>query len=135
MLPITFDKETALRYLDCLINGKRIEPDGEQPGWSVDDILQLAGACFFVVAVHGHERRRSMSKDRTGPQHAEYREAETESVMHDLHAAVEFAAQLTQLAYDGEYDDQYEPHIRCGVQALNTRVETSVVPVEGFKGQ
>ena len=53
--------------------------------------------------------------------------------MCDLHAAVEFAAQLTQLAYDGEYDDQYEPHVCCGVQAVDAHIETSVVPVEGFK--
>lgn len=135
MLPINFDKETALRYLDCLINGKRIEPGSDQPGWSVDDMLQLAGACFLASAVHAHELHRSMSKGSKEPQHPEHREAETEAVIHDLHAAIEFTAQMTQLAYDGEYDRDYEPFVRCRVQAVNTRVETEVVPIEGVKGR
>jgi hypothetical protein len=135
MLPVNFEKDTALYYLDCLINGKRIEPNAEQSGWSVDDMFLLAGACFLSLAIHGHELRRSMSKGSKEPQHPEHREAETEAVMHDLHAAIELTAQLTQLAYDGDYDQQYEPYVRCGVQAVNTRVETSVVPVEGFKGR
>jgi len=58
MLPISFNKDTALRFLDCLTNGKPIEP--EQPGWSVDDMLQLAGACFLALAVHGPEWRKTL---------------------------------------------------------------------------
>jgi len=67
-------------------------------------------------------------------EHAEHREAEIETMMHDLHAARDFIAQLTQMAYDGEYDGMYGAIVRCGVQAVDTHVETSVVPVEGFKG-
>jgi len=56
-------------------------------------------------------------------------------VMNDLYAAIDFTAQLTQLAGDGGYDQEYESVLRCGVQAVDTRVEASVVPVEGFKGR
>lgn len=32
-------------------------------------------------------------------------------------------AELTQLAYDGGYDKEYEPVVQCGVQAVDTRHE------------
>ena len=55
--------------------------------------------------------------------------------MQNLFAVIEFTAQLTQFAFDGYYDEQYEAVIRCGVQAVDTRVGASVAPVEGFKGR
>jgi hypothetical protein len=48
--------------------------------------------------------------------------------MHDLHAAIEFVARLTLLAYDGDYDQQYEAVVCCGVQGVDTGVEASAVP-------
>ncbi len=135
MLPINFNKDTALRFLDCLINGKRIEPGGAQPDWSVDDMLQLAGACFFALALNGPEWAQTTWWGTESGQHTEHVDAEIEAMMHDLHAAIHFTAQLTQLADWGTYDREYEPRVRCGIKAIDTNVEASVVPVEGFKGR
>jgi hypothetical protein len=49
MLAIKFKRDTATRFLDCLMSGKRIEPDPN--GWGVDDLLQLAGACLLLLTV------------------------------------------------------------------------------------
>lgn len=135
MYPITFRKERAVHFLDCLINGQAVEHDPGQNGWTVDEMLQLAGACFLTAAVHGPLRQPTSDQIQDWKaEHAEHREAEIETMMHDLHAALEFIAQLTQMAYDGEYDGMYGPIVRCGLQAVDTYVEASVVPMEGFKG-
>jgi hypothetical protein len=136
MYPITFRKERATYFLDCLLNGRPMLHDPGQPGWTVDEMLQLAGVCFFAVAAHGPVPSPTAAQLQEWDQeHPEHREAEIETMMHDLHAAMDFIAQLTQLAYDGGYDHQYGALVRCGVQAVDTRVEASVVPVEGFKGR
>jgi hypothetical protein len=72
---------------------------------------------------------------RKAPQHPEHEEAETETVMSDVHAAIDFTAQLTQLAHDGYYDEAYEPLLQCLVRAVDSCVGTSVVPIAGFKRQ
>jgi len=50
MFPITFKKERATYLLDYLLNGQPMLHDPEQPGWTVDEMLPLAGACFFGPA-------------------------------------------------------------------------------------
>ena len=66
MYPATFRKERATYFLDYLLNGRPMLHDFEQPGWTVDEMLQLAGACFFAVAVHGPAQalRRIVSRYR-----------------------------------------------------------------------
>ncbi len=54
--------------------------------------------------------------------------------MHDLHAVIEFVAELTQRGYDGDYDQDYEPLVRAGIMAVDTQIEKAVAPVQGFKG-
>lgn len=124
MYPITFRKDRAAYLLDRLLHGQPIEPD--QSGWTVDDMMQLAGACFFAVAAQGPAADVQQV-------HPEYQEAEFETMMNDLHAVLEFVAQRTQMVYDGDYDEAHEPVVRCGIRAVNTYVEASVARVEGFK--
>ena len=57
MFPITFKKDRSLYFLNCLQNGRPMLHDPEPPGWTVDEMLQLAGACFFAVAAHGPIRQ------------------------------------------------------------------------------
>jgi hypothetical protein len=45
-------------------------------------------------------------------EHPEHREAEIETLMYDLHGTMEFIADLTQLAYDGDYHERSEAPIR-----------------------
>ena len=135
MYPITFRKDRATYFLDCLLNGQPVLHDPDQRGWTVDEMMQLAGACLFAVAAYGPIRETTAVQLQDWEhEHPERQEAEIETMMHDLHAAMEFIAQLTQMAYDGDYDREYEPIVRCGIQAVDTRIETSVIPVEGFKG-
>jgi hypothetical protein len=135
MYPITFKKDRAAYFLDCLLNGGPMLHDPEQAGWTIDEMLQLAGACLFAVAAYGPIREATAAQLQDWEhEHPEHQEAEIDTMMHDLHAAMEFMAQLTQMAYDGGYDREYEPVVRCGIQAVDTRIETSVIPVEGFKG-
>ena len=97
-------------------------------------MLQRAGACFFAVAAHGPKRTPTEVQLEAGlREHPERREAESEIPIDDVHAALDVIAQLTQMAYNGNYDDQYETLVKSGVQAVNTRVEASVVWVEGVK--
>ncbi len=108
MYPITFKKERAAHFLDSLLTGRPMLHDPEQPGWTIDEMLQLAGACFFVVAAHGPIRRTPTQLQDWQSKHPEHKEAEIETLMHDLHGAMEFIAELTQLVYDGGYDERYE---------------------------
>ncbi len=108
--------------------------DPEQPGWTIDETLQLAGACLLAVAAHGPQRTPTEEQlEDWLHEPAERREAEFETLMHDLHATLDVVAQFTQMAYDGDYDEEYEAIVKCGVQAVNTNVEAKVVPVEGVK--
>jgi hypothetical protein len=134
MFPITFKKERALYLLDCLANDRPLLHDPDEPGWRVDEILQLAGVCFLAVAAHGPMRQATAERlQNREHKHPEHTEAEVETLMNDLFAVTQYIAQLTQFAYDGDYDERHEAVIRCGVQAVNTNVQASVVPVEGFK--
>ena len=51
MINIHFEKERAEYLLECLIDGKPIEPP--DIGWTIDDMLALAGACFFAAMIQG----------------------------------------------------------------------------------
>ena len=45
MFPINFVKDRALRYMQALNKGEKIIAEGE--GWTVNEMVQLSGACFF----------------------------------------------------------------------------------------
>lgn len=49
---ISFDKAKAKVFLDCLANGKPVPPQDPR-GWTVYDMLALAGACYFAGMSHG----------------------------------------------------------------------------------
>ncbi len=106
----------------------------EQPGRMVAEMLRLAGVFISAIAAHGPSV--SLAAAQLGPWQNEYpeqKETEIETLMHDLHDIMEFIAELTQPAYDSDYDEKYEPLVRCGVQAVDTHIEAPVVRVEGFK--
>jgi hypothetical protein len=137
MLPVSFNRDTAIEFFDGLMNGQPVRPASEPSGWTADEVLQLAGACLILLASYGLGLRDAGSQSRKGkaPQHPEHEEAEMETVMSDVHAAIDFAAQLAQLAHDGGYDTEYEPLVRCLVGAAESWAGASVVSVAGFKGR
>ena len=138
MFPVNFKKARAEYFLDCLENGKAMTYDSEQGGWTISEMIGLAGACYFVIATHGPLWRKTILEAEGKilelsdvPEHAE---ADNELVLNDIRAALEWVAQLTQLVYDGGYDEPFEDSIKCGVsQDIQRDVERTVIPIQGFK--
>jgi hypothetical protein len=103
MIAIRFEKTRAEHYLDSLQNGLAIQPpDG--PGWTVHEMLALAGACYFAAMSHGPPLQKN-----TDSLHHEHREMVEEEFYGDLHAAIEFNSQLSMMVKDGDYDAQCGP--------------------------
>lgn len=125
---VKFNKARAQHLLQCLASGSSIAP--EQEGWSGQDMLALAGACFFGAMSQGPAS--FWSRDIPKNLHPEYREAEEASFFNDLHAAVEFNAKLMMLVQDGAYDDGYEPHVKALVTQAGG-VRKSMQPISGIK--
>lgn len=136
MFPVNFRKARAEYFLDCLSNGKPITYDGEQGGWTVNEMAGLAGACFFVIMSHGPLLRgaaaemqgRTLESSNT----AEHAEADDELISSDLHAAIEWIGNLTMLVWDGKYDEAFEELVICGATQEGD-TEKRIAPIEGFK--
>jgi hypothetical protein len=137
MFPLNFQKQRAEYYLKCLDDGTMIEPD-QAEGWTVDEMVALAGACFLGLLSHGPLLRKAACelKGETviPPEAAEHREADDELIANDLHGAIEFVGSLTALVRDEEYDDSFEEVIRCLVTQVGN-VRGKVMPFEGFKSR
>jgi len=52
MIMVKFEKQRAQEILKCLQNGEPIKPAGPD-GWSGNDALALAGACYFMAMSQG----------------------------------------------------------------------------------
>ena len=133
MFPVNFNKDKTAYLLDCLDGGKSIE--GIE---SFDDVAALAGACFTFLVSHGPVLRRAAAKladqmeDGDAEQHPEHAEADSNLVMSDVHAAIEWYGQMGFLILDDRYDEDFEPkHTAAVYRAEEGR---NVVPVSGFKG-
>jgi hypothetical protein len=126
-MPITinFDKVKAERMVDCLSKGK---PIGGILG--VDDILGLAGACFFMAMSQAPALHQAVDWERLAP---DARESTEDSFFADLHAAIEYYGQLTMLVAAGEYDDQFERLHQAIVMVENDR--KTVIPVKGVRDE
>jgi len=134
MFPLNFNKKRAEYYLKCLDEGKTIEP--EQANWTVNEMVGLAGACFFGLLSHGPLLRKAAAdmqgKKLEPPVATEHQEADDELVFNDLHSAIEFVSYLTRLVRDREYDNNFEEFVRCCV-TQEGQVTKNVVPIEGCK--
>jgi hypothetical protein len=103
-IAISFSKAKAQEYLDCLVTGKAVVGP-----WTAENMLALAGACYFAVMSHGPVRLSDRDWE-TIP--AERREAAESTFLTDLTAAVEFYAELCMRVRDGNYDRLFEPKLR-----------------------
>ena len=133
MFPLSFKREKAEYFLNCLAKSRAIDPP--QKGWTVDEMAVLAGACFFAISTHGPILRRALAKkqgrDPGVPEHREHKEADGQLVYNDIHAAIEFAGHLIMLLHDGGYEQAFDDSIQCGV-TMET-AEMRVHPLQGFK--
>ena len=107
VMPIQFDKSRAQYYLDCIRDGKAIEPNEE--GWNRYQMLQLAGALFFGLLTHGPAQA---TKSQLAEMSQEHQEATEATLFEDIHAGIEFSANLHMLVEDGEYDQHYREQVK-----------------------
>jgi len=127
-IKVKFNKARAQYLLQCLASGAPIEP--ETRAWTGNDMLALAGACFFGALSQGPAS--FWGRDIPEHLHAEYREAEEETFVNDLHAAVEFYGQLTLLVQDKTFDAGYESNVLSLVTQEGT-VHNIVRTITGTK--
>jgi hypothetical protein len=124
-IAINFDKAKAERLVDALTNKKPIETPRD-----VDDILALAGACFYAAMSQAPALHKGVDWSRVGH---EAQDEDQDSFFADLHAAIEYYGQLMMLVAAGEYDDSFDPRHKAIVMMQDDR--KTVIPVEGVRGE
>jgi len=130
-IPVKFDKAHALYLLDCLSTGKPIQPKDPR-GFTGDDMLALAGACYFGAMSQG-PGAWAQNVEAFQSKVKEHREAVSLNFETCLLAAIEFYGVLTDLVKHEEYDARQEPKALALVGA-NEIVGKTFAPVRGFKG-
>jgi hypothetical protein len=120
-IAIHFDKAMAERLLDSLTKGKPIPPVS-----SVDDILALGGACFFLLLSRGPELQQAADELDV----PEAPESEKDNFVPEIHAAVEYYGQLMLLIANGEYAAHFGPKHQAVVYIDDD--EKTVVPLDGM---
>ena len=129
MIPVQLTKERAAYLVDCLGNGKAIEPP--PGGWTGNDYLALAGAAFAAAMNQGPEHWWHRENDVQSMQ-TEHREHVLEVFDHDLHAAIGMYSQLAFAALDEVWDENFEQEVCCLVTQEGT-LKKNVKVVSGFK--
>ncbi len=132
MIPITFSKARAEYLIDCIRNGKPIEPEGKE--WSLFDMVATAGALPFSASSHGPPLHGGVSWENLS---RERQEAIERQFLEDLWAAIEYCGQLTMMVTDRNFDTQFEGTVKATIEvdSNTTTVQpcVKVVPIEGFK--
>src|SRR5262245_43897158 len=85
MIGVSSDK--AEHFLECLNNGKPILRPQNPAGWTVFDMLALAGACFFASLSHGPPHFEGTDWTKAP---GERREAIKQDYLAQFHGAIEF---------------------------------------------
>jgi hypothetical protein len=100
MFTTSFERARAAYFLDCLANGKPVEP-WDARGFSAAEQLMLAGVCLFGALSHWPPLG-----PRAAPlgRHAEQQEAVEEAATRDLLQAIDFLAELVQHIHAGDYE-------------------------------
>jgi hypothetical protein len=124
---VKFNKARAQQLLHSLATGVPIQPTGN--GWTGNDMLAVAGACFFGALSQGPAS--FWCRDIPNDLQPEYQEAEEAKFFNDLHAAVELYGHLTRLVQDRAYDHDYDPDVRMLVTQEGD--EKTVHPISGVK--
>ena len=128
MIPIKFSKARAQELIQALARGTPVlAPDQK---WTGNDMLALAGACFFAAMSHGPSS--FYGNGLAEPLNPQNQRAIEDKFFNDLHAAVEYYAHLTQLVRDDLYDEQHEPELRALVTQQGNVTKT-IRPVRGFR--
>jgi hypothetical protein len=122
-IAIRFDKAKAERLIDSLTNGKAIDATRD-----VDDVLALAGACFFMAMSQAPALLKAVNWERLG---RKPNENEEDTFFADLHAAIEYYGQLTMLVAAGQYDEEFEGKHEAIV--MMEKGNKTVIPLSGVR--
>jgi hypothetical protein len=128
MIAVQFAKARAETFIECIKAGKPIGPGPD--GWTGNEMLALAGACYFAARSHGPSAYWLKAVD-VANLHDEHREHVEESFENDLHAAIDCYAQLTMLVCDGTYDSACDP-VAVALVGQEGDVTRRLKPVTGF---
>lgn len=111
MMRVNFDKAEAQRFLEAIRSNAPLAPDGPW-GWSVDDMVRLAGVLLYCIATHTpqilDEARQMPEEFRDDPR--------GEHLQRDITAAVEFNAYLAGLVANDEFDALHESPFIAGIK-------------------
>jgi hypothetical protein len=126
VIPVTFKKDTAERFLDAL---------GQNPGplsapaesWTADNLLMLAGVAVCILLSQGSRFHAAQGID-VAQMTDEQREAVNASLLSGTLDAVEWIAMRSFEVLDGEYDEKFEETHR-----LLLGDDKTVKPIVGFK--
>ena len=136
MLHIGFDKKRALAMLEGLRNGKPLLP-AESDGWTIQEMIELSGACLYCVTEHFDLVKASMamSAGRTyrTPQLQEHIEAEAMDVRKNSELAAHVVMELLAHAIFGGYDDRCEDNIELVIDCFQEDPREQVQVVAGMK--
>jgi hypothetical protein len=128
VIHVHFDKAKAQRLLNQLRQGDPLQPPTAR-GWTGQDLLSLAGACFFAAFDHADALRRGTRSQPPLPRQpcANLDEA----FAADLRAAIETLGRLAMMVADGDYDEGFAPH--CSLVVGVKRGQRVLIPREGVK--
>jgi hypothetical protein len=111
MMRVNFDKAEAQRFLEAIRANAPLAPDGPW-GWSVDDMVRLAGVLLYSIATHTPQILEEASK-----MPAEFRDdPRGEHLQRDITAAVEFNAYLAGLVANDEFDRLHQSPFIAGIK-------------------
>lgn len=111
MMRVNFDKAEAERFLEALRSNAPLTPDGAW-GWSVDDMVRLAGVLLYKIATHTPqilEDARKMPQEFCDDPRGEH-------LQRDITAAVEFNAYLAGLVANDEFDALHQSPFIAGIK-------------------
>ena len=138
MYPIEFHKDRAEYLLDCIKNGHAIQPASDL-GWTVLDLLTLAGVCHFAARSHGplgyvqkYEGDLAQIQEALDKLHFEQREFVEEQLDADLLAAIGISSHLATLVEDGKFDQHFEPRVQA-VVTQDITTGRKIIPLKGVK--
>lgn len=129
MIPAKFSRDRCEKLLSSIANGNDIS--APVSGWTGNDLLALAGACLAAATTHG-PAAFALNPVAVDSPHFEHKEFVSEQFNHDLHATIDWYADLAFAVLDAKYDYQYEPNVTCLVSQTGT-LYRELRPVQGFK--
>ena len=112
MIGVEFRKDRAKSILDALQTGQPIAPKDSR-GWHHHEMVQTAGALFFALLTHGPMQYMGNGMPNL---HSEQQETVEMDLFADLHCAIEFIAQLSQMVCDEEYDGNFDPQLNFAIR-------------------